>query len=83
MYILFRLNPDGDSYSLFNEKELASKAFQDIVQTFNEDVNNRKDMGWDDYKTLLCEITDPNDFGFGSRGDVYGMEIIDSLQWED
>lgn len=83
MYIIFNLNPDGDTYSLHGKLEDARYNFDKKVEEFTQAVNNREEVGWDDYKTLLCKITNFSDFGFGSRGDVYGMEIIDSLQWED
>jgi len=63
-----------DAQYVFHQKE---EAFREAVN------NNRGGVGWDDFKTILCKITTPGDFGFGSYGDVYGMEIIDSLNWDD
>jgi hypothetical protein len=83
MYIIFNLDPDGDSYSLHGKIEDARYIFDRKVKEWSEAVNNREEVGWDDYKTLLCEITNLSDFGFGNYGDVYGMTIIDSLNWDD
>jgi hypothetical protein len=83
MYIIFNLDPDGDSYSLHGRIEDARYVFDRKVQDWSKAVNNREEVGWDDYKTLLCEITNLSDFGFGAYGDVYGMTIIDSLNWDD
>jgi hypothetical protein len=83
MYIIFNLDPDGDSYSLHGRIEDARYVFDQKVQSWSTAVNNREEVGWDDYKTLLCEITNLSDFGFGAYGDVYGMTIIDSLNWDD
>jgi hypothetical protein len=83
MYIIFNLDPDGDSYALFGKLEDAQYIFDKKVKAWSEAVNNREEVGWDDYKTLLCYITNLSDFGFRGQGDVYGMSIIDSLNWED
>ena len=83
MYIIFNLDPDGDSYSLHGRIEDARYVFDRKARAWSTAVNNREEVGWDDYKTLLCEITNLSDFGFGSYGDVYGMTIIDSLNWDD
>jgi hypothetical protein len=83
MYIIFNLDPDGDSYSLHGRIEDARYVFDKKVKRWSTAVNNREEVGWDDYKTLLCEITNLSDFGFGAYGDVYGMTIIDSLNWDD
>lgn len=83
MYMIFNLDPDGDSYSIHGKMEDARYIFDKKVKRWSEAVNNREEVGWDDYKTLLCEITNLSDFGFGTYGDVYGMTIIDSLNWDD
>ena len=82
MYIIFYLNPDGDSYSLYGKIEDARYMFDKKVEEWNKAVNNREPVGWDDYKTVMCHITNPANFGFGAHGDVFGMEVIDSLNWE-
>jgi hypothetical protein len=82
MYIIFNLDPDGDCYSLYEKLEDAQEVFEAKVQRWSEAVNNREPVGWDDYKTLLCKITDLSDFGFSGYGDIYGMELIDSINWE-
>ncbi len=83
MYMIFNLDPDGDSYSIHGKIEDARYIFDKKEKRWSEAVNNREEIGWDDYKTLLCEITNLSDFGFGSYVDVYGMNIIDSLTWDD
>ena len=82
MYMIFNLDPDGDYYSLHGRIEDARYIFDQKVKEWSTAVNNREPVGWDDYKTLLCKITDPTNFGFGGYGEVYGMELIDSLNWE-
>lgn len=82
MYIIFNLDPDGDCYSLHRRLQDARIIFDAKVEQWSEAVNNREPVGWDDYKTLLCKITDLTDFGFGTYGDIYGMELIDSINWE-
>jgi hypothetical protein len=82
MYIIFNLDPDGDFYSLHGRLEDARYIFDRKVKKWSTAVNNREEVGWDDYKTLLCKITDLTNFGFGGYGEVYGMELIDSLNWE-
>lgn len=83
MYIIFKLDPDGDSYSLHGKLEDGQYVFDRLVKEWSEAVNNQQEVGWDDYKTLLCHITNLSDFGFGSQGDVFGMSIIDSSNWDD
>ena len=82
MYMIFNLDPDGDFYSLHGKIEDARYIFGQKVKAWSEAVNNRGPVGWDDYKTLLCHITNPSDFGFTGYGEIYGMELIDSLNWE-
>lgn len=82
MYIIINLDPDGDFYSLHTTQEAAQKVFDAKVLQWSEAVNRREPVGWDDYKTLFCKITNMEDFGFGAYGDLYGMELIDSLNWE-
>jgi len=84
MYMIFNLDPDGDCYSLHAKLEDAQYVFRQKEEAFREAVNNNpSSVGWEDFKTLFCEITNFSDFGFGTQGDVYGMEIIDSLNWDD
>lgn len=82
MYMIFNLDLDGDSYSLHGKIEDARYIFDQKVKLWSEAVNNREAVGWDDYKTLLCRVTNLSNFGFGAYGDIYGMELIDSLNWE-
>ena len=82
MYMIFNLDPDGDCYSIHGKLEDARYIFDQKVKAWSKAVNNREAVGWDDYKTLLCKITNLSDFGFGTYGEIYGMELIDSLNWE-
>jgi len=49
MYIIFNLDPDGDSYSLHGRIEDARYVFDKKVKRWSEAVNNREEVGWDDY----------------------------------
>jgi hypothetical protein len=82
MYIIINLDPDGDFYSLHGRLEDARYIFDQKIKAWSTAVNNREAVGWDDFKTLLCHITNPSDFGFSGYGEIYGMELIDSLNWE-
>ena len=73
MYMIFNLDPDGDFYSIHGKIEDARYIFDQKVKAWSEAVNNRGPVGWDDYKTLLCHITNPSDFGFTGYGEIYGI----------
>lgn len=73
IYSIFLLDPDGDSYALFNTLEEAKEEFEIKVETFKE---------FEEMSLVLGEVTNPKDFGFGARGDVFGMEVIESHNWE-
>jgi hypothetical protein len=63
MYIVFRLHPDGDSYSLFQSENEAMEMFKttDLI---------------DEGRVVVAKIEDPKDFGWGSYGDMYGADVI-------
>jgi hypothetical protein len=63
MYIVFRLDPDGDSYSLFQSEDEAMNMFNNTDATF-------------DTRIVVAKIEDPKDFGWGNYGDMYGAEVI-------
>lgn len=69
MFIVFLVDPDGDSYSLFNTLEEAKEEFKTQVETFQE---------FEEMQVIIAEITNPKDFGFGTRDEVFGMEVIES-----
>lgn len=71
MYIVFRLNPDGDSYSIQNDLNAAKAKFEEW---------KGQEVG--DNGIVLAEITDTDDFGFGARGDMYGVNVIED-SWND
>lgn len=69
MYVLINCSYDGDSYQLFNEVEEGVEAFNESMESgFNHLV-------------YLLEPVVGKSFGFGSRGDIFGAEII--LEWRE
>lgn len=63
MYIVFRLHPDGDSYSLF--------------QSENEAMDMFKTTGMiPEGRVVVAKIENTKDFGWGNYGDMYGAEVI-------
>jgi hypothetical protein len=73
MYILINFNEDGDSYNFFTDLEKARTAFND--SKYNAAVCN--------YTVFLLKIQPGVEFGFGSRGEVYGAEVIDSSELDN
>lgn len=63
MYIVFRLHPDGDSYSLFASEDEAMKMY------------NETDL-IPESRIVVAKIEDPKDFGWGNYGDMYGADVI-------
>ena len=63
MYIVFRLHPDGDSYSLLQSEDEAMDMF------------NNTDM-IPEGRVVVAKIEDTKDFGWGNYGDMYGAEVI-------
>jgi hypothetical protein len=63
MYIVFRLHPDGDSYSLFQTEDEAMKMF------------NTTDM-IPEGRVVVAKIENVKDFGWGNYGDMYGAEVL-------
>lgn len=72
MYILINFNEGGDSYNFFTDLEKARTAFND----------SKYEATMVDYETsvFLLKVQPGVEFGFGSRGDVYGAEVIDSSE---
>lgn len=72
MLVLINCNFDGDTYALFNKVDQAKDAFKASVES-----------GWN-HKVLLVKPNEiGEDFGFGSRGDVFGAEIIEEWNSDD
>ena len=67
MYIVFRLHPDGDSYSLFQSEDEAMNMFINERNTINMIPEGR---------VVVAKIEDTKDFGWGNYGDMYGAEVI-------
>lgn len=71
MYLLINCSYDGDTYQLFTDVDVA-------VIEFNESMES------DYYHAVYLLKPEMSDigscsFGFGSRGDVFGADII--LEW--
>lgn len=70
MYVLINCNFDGDSYVLFNKLDRAL-----------EDFNSSKESGFNNRVVLVEPNALEEEFGFGSRGDVFGAKVIE--EWSD
>ena len=71
MYVLINCSYDGDTYQLFTDRERASGAFTESL-----DIRS--------YHALYLLEVEPNqEFGFGSRGEVFGAEILEEWQEEE
>ena len=66
MFIVIHANPDGDSYSIHATEEAARQAFDE----FNENASVEDTV-------YLAKIENPKYFGFGSRGDMFGAEVLE------
>jgi len=65
MYILINCSFDGDQYKLVQNLEEGKNAFKESIDTgFFHNI-------------YLLEVEVDNDFGFGSRGDVFGAKVIE------
>ena len=71
MFAIINLNHDGDSYFLTENLDKAKAEFNACIE---EDYN---------FKVILCKPTLEGTFGFGSRGDLYGAEVIEEWERED
>ena len=67
MYVVIKTSFDGDSYGIFTKMKDAKDSFVDAVKS---------DLY---HGVYLAKPTNPEDFGFGSRGELYGVETI--LHW--
>ena len=63
MYIVFRLHPDGDSYSLFQSEDEAMNMFK---------TTDKIPEG----RVVVANIENVKDFGWGNYGDMYGAEVL-------
>ena len=64
MYVVIKTSYDGDSYGIFSTLKSAKDSFIDAVKS---ELHTH---------VYLVKPTSPTDFGFGSRGDMYGVEEI-------
>lgn len=69
MYVLINCSFDGDSYQLFSE-------VADGVDAFNQSMES----GYY-HQVYLLKPNVGEEFGFGSRGDIFGAETI--LEWRE
>ena len=67
IYMLINCDPDGDSYEIYDN-------LKEGKESFNEKKKDPPVFG--DIIIYLIEVKNPRDFGFGSRGDMCGAEII-------
>lgn len=71
MYVVIKTSYDGDSYGIFSTQKSAKDSFTDAVKT-------------ELYKDVyLVKPTNSEDFGFGSQGELYGVEILEHWDSED
>jgi hypothetical protein len=71
MFLLINCNYDGDSYSIFDKIETAMEAFNESCE---EESNHR---------VYLVKPEIGETFGFGSRGEIFGAEIIEEYDEDD
>lgn len=72
MFIVIHASPDGDRYSLHATEEAARKVYEDF-----------KDRVYGEDETVfLAKIDNPTDFGFGSYGDMYGADVLETSSEE-
>lgn len=71
MYVLINCSFDGDTYQIFTDREKAGHAFEDSL-----DIRR--------YHSLyLLEVEPDQEFGFGSRGEIYGAEVLEEWHEEE
>jgi hypothetical protein len=70
MFVLINCSYDGDTYAIFNEIENAMVAF--------EDSSNCGLF----HQVVLVKPNPGETFGFGSRGDFFGGEVIEEFMEE-
>ena len=72
MFVLINCSYDGDTYNLFNK-----------IETAREEFDAACNSGFY-YKVLLVKPDSiGQEFGFGSRGDFFGAELIFEFEEED
>ena len=75
MYLVIIRMTSGDSFSLYkdNFKGRARDKFEEHKENLDSSKNE---------SVLYTEILDLEDFGISANGDLYGLKIIDSVNWE-
>lgn len=65
MFLLINCNYDGDTYALFNDIASAKEAFDESCAD-----------SWNHRIVLVRPERDAKLFGFGSRGEIFGAEVL-------
>lgn len=66
MYFVININPDGDRYAIHQDYDAAKQAYDEM-----------KDSKYlDEEDVILAKVLQPNDFGFGARGDMYNVDVL-------
>jgi hypothetical protein len=72
MLVLINCSFDGDTYALFNKMENAMDAFKASCES-----------GFYHRVYLVKPNSIGEEFGFGSRGDIFGAEVIEEFDLEE
>ena len=72
MYAVIHFSVDGDNYTIHSKLEEAKTSFAECIK-YISDINS------EDVVSLLS-ITEGEEFGFNSIGDVFGAEVIDTFE---
>lgn len=72
LYILININPDGDTYKLYNYTEEGLKQAQaDFEESKEEFITG----------AVLAEVEPGQEFGFGNRGHFFGGHVLQ--EWNE
>ncbi len=72
-YMIIEADSDGDSYEIHKELQKAKESFEE---------RKKSNTFWGEGTIYLIEVKDKK-FGFGSRGDMFGAEVIESHTFEE
>ena len=65
IYVIINTNPDGDTYIFHTDFESANSEYETAVECLDEESG-----------CYLAKVTQGRSFGFGSRADFFGGELI-------
>jgi hypothetical protein len=71
MFVLINCSYDGDTYAIFNELKNARVAFKDSCKSKCY------------HQVVLVQPNPGETFGFGSRGDFFGGDVIEEYMSEE